>query len=283
MMKKRENKIKIEIFRDFLNYNQKILKNMLTFQRESGKISGTIFDEQEDIANSDTLSLCATIYFNIGDTAQISEIAQIEQVYDFISESNAISKRNDMIDTIVAAKYLVNLFKNTTNEEGEHYACSTLKLGKLLTLAAFLYACVSDDTELKLLNDRIISLKCGATINNIDFIILDYQGTVESCRVIGRERIGNIHSNLEKEHEKLLKYVFCNFGAFPQRRLGMYIDCYKPDGIREYETIRIDAYLKNKLLAQSVDKLEYKLDSFIDYVERYRTWADDNGTAEATN
>lgn len=211
-------------------------------------------------------------------------VVNVAQVCDVAENECTCARRIKMIKTTDAVEYLVELYKNTSNSKGKHYACSNVKLGKLLTLASFLQACISDNNDTQLLDENIIALSCGMTINNIDFIVIDYQGEIDECSAIKPEQISDVQCGLDKEIKKLLHFVFENFGAFSQRKLGLYLDEYRPDGIKAYDIVTIDANLISLLKNSSIGgNVCNNLSAFSEYIERYRTQVNGNRPTEESN
>ena len=182
------------------------------------------------------------------------------------------TERTAMISAKEAAKYLFELYDSMLDDNGKHlYTCSTVKLGKLLTIASFLYACDPSKPEQILLDEDLISLNCGATINNIDFFasFYSYKDGKDSKCVIKRASVDNILCNTETPYHDLLKFVFCKFAAYPQYLLGKLIDYYKPANIKEYDTIHIDDNLIN-MLSNDSSKIEIPdLMPFKKYIDEY--------------
>ncbi len=283
-MNKKENEHR---FNENTEICQKIFKKVLTYRQKSSKIlsikSVKRLRKKELAMFPEIITTQAAVRTDVPLSPRKSaNIVNATQVCDAVRNVDACSRRIKMIKTTDAVEYLIGLYKNTTNSEGKHYACSNVKLGKLLTLASFLQACTSDNNDTQLLDENIIALDCGMTINNIDYIILGYHGEVEECDVINPAYISDVQCGLGIVHKNLLRFVFENFGAFPQRKIGLYLNEYKPDGIKMYDIVTIDSKLIGKLQGVSINSSVYKLNSFSEYIERYRTQTDGNRSAEGS-
>lgn len=265
---------------------QKNRKKVLTSRRESDKILDikSLKQPRKKVLTMfpGIITTQAAVRIDLSLSPKKSTIAvNVTQSCDVAENERTCARRIKMIKTTDAVEYLVELYKNTTNSEGKHYACSNVKLGKLLTLASFLQACIADNNDTQLLDENIIALNCGMTINNIDFIVLDYQGEIDECSAIKPEQISDVQCRLCKVHEMLLRFVFANFGAFPQRKLGLYLDKYKLNGIKAYDTVTIDSNLIDLLNNSSVGgDVCNNLSAFSKYIKGYRTQTDDNGSTE---
>lgn len=261
---------------------------LLTRSQISDNISNTDkFEKDESASSLGKYRIKATLEFDVplasGENDEFSlNGIQNCSAGNFRCSFKTTTRKHNMISTNEAAQYLVDLFKNTKNADGKGYACSTIKLGKLLTLAAFLYACVQDNIS-QLLYEDIISLECGATINNIDFYILDYLGEVEELHYIDPQQIGEVSCELGEPYERLLRFVFENFGAYPPRKLGMYINNYKVEGTGVYDKIEINSVLVNKLRSYDEGFPKDNLKAFKNYIDSYRTLKHGNRAAEEVN
>lgn len=248
-------------------------------RQTTSKITGqTQKTGTEENASSDGKSECYKVKITMYEPENIKIEFQSEPLRDkhmttYSKKSCGAYEKKSMVFVKDAADYLVELFKNTN----ERYCCSTIKLGKLLTLAAFLYACKPGEEGSKLFIEDIVSLNCGATVNNIDFYWLDYSGGIDTSNKIQESSIDEISntSNLEQEICDILRYVFCNFGAFSQQVLGRYIDSYKPEGIGEYSIIDVHDLSIDVLSKRVIDGLPNQLEGLAKYAQEY--WKSRNG------
>lgn len=268
-----------------MNFTQKNIKNdrkILQVQKVSGKILIEYKYNVEDLASSSNSFIHLNGKFvlvpcnNIEDKFTEEPLLQ-KRTFSCDFNTQSVCKKTNMIDTKKAVDYLIGLFKNTKVVNGDSVArylkCSNVKIGKLLTLAAFLYANNPQNMGEKLFDESIISLNCGATINNIDFIILDYnfKDTEDiNCEISENNILSEFKINNENQHNILL-YVFKKFGGYSQQTLGKYIDAYKPEGINEYDIINA----KN-ISFNSSDTLPEGLDPFNQYIKDY--WGSNNET-----
>lgn len=170
-----------------------------------------------------------------------------------------------------AINYLVQFFYKT----GQVFSCSRTKIGKLLSIVAFLYA-----RRGKKLFDQCIckySQNCGTTITDLAFyvdrdIYIQYNGYDDGKKTIDSNLINNNitvpeqYINVDSISDDVkfsIKNVFLSFGAYSAIDLG---NCINPiilyEGITQengdIDLIKIYHLSKEDLLAQyndnSIDK-----------------------------
>lgn len=133
-----------------------------------------------------------------------------------------IKFENHVVDLLQATDYLIKLYESTR----EKYRCTTTKLGKLLSIAAFICA----KSKIRLFNDDIITQNCGTTLSRIsnkyDYTIID--SPLEATEPIDKnEIIYNVDSVLSTRIKDLLLDIFLRFGKYPARDMGQNIDSFK--------------------------------------------------------
>lgn len=130
------------------------------------------------------------------------------------------------------ANYFIELFKIT----GEKYSCSRTKLGKLISIVAFMYAIKGE----KLFDEKIYKYKtdssdesCGTVIQELVLFVgrdaylqkeynQDEDQIIPSTELNGCEEI---NSPLSDKLKKNIEGVFLRFGAYNPKILG---DCINP-------------------------------------------------------
>lgn len=141
------------------------------------------------------------------------------------------------VDLIHATNYLIQLFYATNKK----YTCTRTKLGKMLSIAAFVYARKGQ----MLFDENIYKYKdCGTAIKELqvyDQVIYTPDEFSDNSLVINvadsNATIENLDSykvtNLSDDIKATLGDVFCNFGSYPASKLGdnlgMFLDLILDD------------------------------------------------------
>lgn len=155
-----------------------------------------------------------------------------------------LDEGNSNNSLMFAAKYLATLYENTYDDDkNPKYSCSTTKLGKLLTLAAWIHSITASENRI-LFSREIISKRCGTTfrgltdeLSNVDFTVgKDTNSRIEPSEI-------RIDKNINDYLRRLLLFVFQVFGAYESYCLGFYINEYKPQA-NENMPISIDDFYK---------------------------------------
>lgn len=149
------------------------------------------------------------------------------------SEEQIIHKREKMMEELnvnleQAANYLIQLFYMT----GQKYSCTRTKIGKLLSIVAFVYA----KKDRKVFDETIYKYSdCGTTINELTatvdrdiYLQCEYQDDKKyiECKFEPDATIPDKHretSCISKEFKLVVEDVFRNFGAYSAYELGQLI------------------------------------------------------------
>lgn len=131
-----------------------------------------------------------------------------------------------------SANYLIQLFYNT----GKRYSCTRTKIGKLLSIVAFLYA----RQDKRLFKEDVRKYgKCGTSFNelkaHIDRELYEKQvyqddkkpHTAVIDRNNGLEDLDSKHNAIEKVPSDVMVFiedVFCHFAAYSPEDLGLCIN-----------------------------------------------------------
>lgn len=124
-----------------------------------------------------------------------------------------------------ATNYLISLFLETN----KMYSCTRTKLGKLLSIVAFKYAC----KDILLFDEKVYKYNdCGAIIEGISaytnmeaYINFKYEDGIKKVTDDYKDSIlGSAEIDIESEVKNIIKDVFVNFGAYSASDLGEYIN-----------------------------------------------------------
>ena len=165
----------------------------------------------------------------------------------------ACFKNRTMVNRIenleVASKYLLEFFKIT----GEKYSCSRTKIGKLLSIVAFVYA----RKDVRIFKEEIHKYNdCGTSIDELrSFVPLNlYRNSTYSdnnASISDDLSIDNTtdeYSILSNELRKTIKNVFMRFGAYLPLNLGKSINA-----IVEYPGVTSDDGIINLDAIKNID------------------------------
>ena len=127
-----------------------------------------------------------------------------------------------------AANYLIRMFYQT----GQKYSCTRTKIGKLLSIVAFVYA----KKDRRIFNETIYKYgDCGTTINELTatvdrdvYLQCEYQndGNYINDQFDASALIPDKHKNIssiEKDVAIVLENVFRHFGSYSAYELGQFI------------------------------------------------------------
>lgn len=177
------------------------------------------------------------------------------------------------VSLLEAANYLIQLFYQTDKK----YSCTRTKVGKLLSIVAFVYAKKGE----KLFAETIYRFDtCGTAINELKFFVdrdvyIQYQ-YCDDCKYI-HDELKHSEDVLEK-HKKIdtidnelkivIEDVFRRFGSFPAYDLGQCINpiVNLPQMTNENNEIQLNKIQSIKLSDFSDNVLSEKNDSLVKYL-----------------
>lgn len=189
-------------------------------------------------------------------------------------EKKCINDTEALVDLVDAANYLIQLYYKI----GEKYSCSITKLGKLLSIAAFICA----KNGVKLFEDDIVTYNCGTGFAKLGYhylsdVIVDGKADCETtisrndiCDSVAYPQIYVCENDIPRNIQNLLLDVFLTYGAYPAKTLGKLIDIFKEKISTAASTIDLNKiYLHSEVVIAQSTKNNPLGDEFCNYIKNY--------------